>query len=297
MQSIRLLKGVIVPLVTPMQKNGDVDFEGLARVIDHVVEGGAQGLLVLGSCGEFASLSTQQRLEVVQAAVKANAGRAVVTVGTADSSLRQVVEFTEKVGDLGADAAVVTTPFYFHLNEAETIDFYKTLDRECSVPIIAYNIPRFTGNPVTPKVVDAISGCRRIIGIKDTGMDFASFFTILSARKSPDFRVYMGDESHIVPSLLLGADGFVPSIGNLAPTLCVQLYEAAISGEGNWKELWTQFNLLRQVYGTNMWIKGLKAALKVMGLCEPYMVPPFAPASDEQLRQVEGILKRAGLID
>ncbi len=297
MQPVSSLKGVIVPIVTPMRSNEEVDTKGLERLVQYMNAGGVQGLLVLGSCGEFASLSFAQRLEVVDTVVRANKGQAVITVGTADSSLKHVLDFTEKVSELGADAAVVTTPFYFHLSREETVAFYKSLSQETQLPIIAYNIPKFTANPIPPEVVSQISRLDNIVGLKDTGENFADFFTILQQRTDSDFRVYMGDEGNIVPGLSAGADGFVPSVGNFAPGLCVQLYDAATGDNEAWQPLWNRFVSLKRVYGSGMWIKGLKAALKVLGICDEYLAPPFGCADAAQLKHVEQVLIQAGVLN
>ncbi|GAB7092065.1 dihydrodipicolinate synthase family protein [Halorubrum luteum] len=227
------VRGVTPPLVTPFDgPDGEtVDHDALANVVTHAVEGGVAGLFPNGTTGEFASLTAAERAAVVETTV-ANAGGRPVLAGVADTAIPDVLAHTDRAADAGADAVVVTPP-YFHAESGEGGNrrFLERIADDATLPVFVYDIPSCTGNPLSPETVVALADHSNVVGMKDSSGDFAGFCRLL--RETPEeFVLLQGFDALLLPSLRMGATGGVHALSNVVPSAFAELSRLARTSEG-----------------------------------------------------------------
>ena len=276
------LSGVMIPIVTPLSRNGSLDGRGVERLVERIIVNGAHALLAAGTTGEYLALKREVRVELYSRAVDAAKGRVPVVTGIGANCLEDIVYYAEMADQAGASCVSLPPPSYFPMDDDMLIDLYHAVAGAVSLPVMLYNIPQFAGNAVSPSIVSALSGDTRFAGIKDSSGDPKYFRRILEARARDTFSVFMGDESLMFRGLECGADGVVPSAGNVFTGLCVQCYREALSGD-RYKALQTQLRLLAETSRYNpgrTWygvVNGLKKILAAEGICEEYMAMVFRP--------------------
>jgi 4-hydroxy-tetrahydrodipicolinate synthase len=283
--------GVVVPMVSPMTPEGTIDIESTERLVDHLASKEA-GVFVLGTTGEAASLDHNQRLSLVQAAIRAAAGRVPVYTGISDNSVVRSIDAAREYFECGADACVAHLPCYYKLSEKEMLIYFQHLHAHVEGPLILYNIPATTQMSLPVRIVSELAELPRIVGIKDSERDIKRMHQVaetFAARK--DFRLYMGSAILAVRALECGFDGLVPSSGNLLPGMWRDLVKAARSGD--WKtahDLQEKLDALNVVFqeghslGQSLW--ALKVALNAESLCQPHVGIPLQPLTDEEARKI-----------
>jgi len=306
------LKGIIVPIVTPVTEEETVDYEGLRRVVRHVLDGGVHGVFPLGGTGNFCSFTAEERFEVTRTVVQEVKGRVPVMVGGMDSSTRLVVRNARMAAEAGADAVVVEPPFYYPCTEDDVLSHYKAVAEAAQLPVLIYNIPEANKVDIDIQMTKKLAAIPGIIGIKDSTSDFVYFQELLSAFSGSTFRLIQGQETLVGPSFLLGAHGAILSIGNVIPKLCVQLFEAGSAGKlKETSELQTEllsvFKICKQggddpsspdYYNVTVasFFTGLHCALDILGLCKRVVTVPYPTPSPAHYERVRGILARAGVV-
>lgn len=222
--------GVIPPIITPVKENEDVDEEGFRNLIEHCIKGGLHGIFVAGSNGETMALTQKERNHAIKIALDQSKGRVPIMAGVMDTSTRRVIDNVKSLEQMGGTCAVVTSVFYDrHTSQDETVRHFEKIAKETSIDLMIYNIPMFTGLKLTADTVIKISKIDHVVGVKDSSGDFKEFMKCLSYFRGKDFCVLQGTTAYAMPSMLLGADGFVPSIAPLFPELFVKAYEAGRS--------------------------------------------------------------------
>jgi 4-hydroxy-tetrahydrodipicolinate synthase len=227
--------GFVPPLVTPLTSGGDIDVPALAQLADRLVRAGVHAIFALGTSAEFSLLTSDQHKCVVDTTLEAVAGRIPVLVGVSDTVPARVKKRLAWAQTAGAAAGVVCPPYYFPFSQAEIRSFILEVLGAADLPIMLYNIPSLAQNQLEVELVTELAGCARIIGIKDSSGDFIYFQHLLRGTRSvrAGFSVMQGRECLSAASLLMGADGLVPGLGNLVPELCVSLLEAAQAATSN----------------------------------------------------------------
>ncbi|AHF99977.1 dihydrodipicolinate synthase [Halostagnicola larsenii XH-48] len=215
------LRGITCPLVTPFD-DGTVDTDELTALIDHLESRSIDALFPAGTTGEFASLSRAERRLLVEHVVDRSS--VPVLAGASATDVESVLEAIDASAVAGADAAVITPP-YFHTANAPRGNqrFFERVADHSALPLLVYNIPACTGQRIAPETVEAIAGHDRILGLKDSSGDLEYFLSIL-ARTPADFLVLQGYDSLLVPSIRMGADGGVNALSNVLP----EVYGTAI---------------------------------------------------------------------
>ena len=216
-------------MVTPTTGTTDVDTETLREFTDFLVQGGVDGLFPIGTTGEFPSLSREQRRDVIETVVDHSADLPVLAGcgGTAVSAVRQYVADAD---DVGADAAVVVTPYYQDASQEGLRRFYEAIADGSALPIYLYNIPQFTGNDLTPETTATLAEHPNIAGVKDSSGDFTYFLDLLEA--TPDsFDVFQGIPTYSIMSLEHGANGLIAGPANVFPRAVSELYDAYENGD------------------------------------------------------------------
>jgi len=295
MLDISHLSGIIVPLATPLHSDESVDEAGLRRLVQHVVRGGVHGVFVMGSTGEFAALADDERRRAVEVVVDEVKGKVPVLAGVGDSSTRRALLRVEQAQELGVDALVAILPYYHRVNNMEEAkEHFEAMAKAASLPIVIYNIPQRVGVSLTVEAIDDLREVPQVVGVKDSSEDF-SRFQALVRMGSAAFRVFQGSELQAAAGLLLGAHGAVPGMANLAPRLCVELYEAARDMRVEQvRELHRALSELNRIY----WLEGsspigsLKAALEMVGICQPYPARPMSRPDTHARARIETEVKR-----
>ena len=274
-------RGVIVPMVTPVTADGVLDEPAVGRIVDFLCAGGVQGVFVLGTTGEALAIPGSMRERLVQLTVERVRGRALVYAGISTGSLSESVAAGNKYLLLGVDAVVAHVPGHFEKQPEQAWSFFADLAAQLQGDFILYNMP------LTTKVSLPIQLCKetahrpRVIGIKDSENDAARMVELLKELgDKKDFSVFIGTGPLMAKGLLLGAEGIVPSVGNIAPALCRELYDSAIRGDvAGTDALHRKLMAVSSIYQNGRplghSLAALKTAMSLLGLCGPDMLPPL----------------------
>ncbi len=292
----------IVPLMTPVTAGGRLDEPALARLVNHIIDGGCQGLMVCGTTGEFASMSVAQRVRTVQLALAAARGRALVFGGIGDTSLENALALSQAFLAAGADAVVANLPSYYPLTPEMMERYFTQLADQVGGPLYLYNIPQTTRLSIPLDVIERLSRHPRIAGIKDSEPDTArqeQLCRMFAGRA--DFSVFCGTVPFTAKAMRAGADGFVPSGGNLAPRAARDLMDQLVGGDlaaGDAAQL--RIDAINAIYQKGRTITqslaALKGALELAGLCGRHMLSPNLPVTDAELEAMRTPLREQGLI-
>lgn len=289
--------GIIPPLVTPLKSRDEIDRDGLQRLVDHVLAGGVHGIFILGTTGEAPSLSYRLRRELISLVTKQVDHRVPVLVGVTDTSYVETVELSKHAHESGADAVVLSTPYYFPAGQTELLGYMEHLLADLPLPMVIYNMPSLTKVWFETDTILKLSHHRNIIGIKDSSGDLGYFEQVAALKKvRPDWFVMMGPEAMLIPALEKGGDGGVNGGANVIPSLFVKCYEAYQKGDSNRA---SQLNEIIQtwqsVYDIGKYasrhIKATKCALSIRGICDDFMAEPFHRFHPPERKRVEAILE------
>ena len=292
------LSGVVPPLISSLDAAGRVDEAAVAALVGRVLGEGATGLFMLGGCGEGAWLTSSQRGAVVKAAVKAAAGRAPVLAGVMLPGTGAAAEAARQAVGEGADAVIVGSPYYFGVDGDAQARHIEAVIEAAGRPALLYNIPQCTHHTLAPAVVDRLARDARVLGIKDSAGDFQAFQEFVAVKgQRGRFRVLQGNEPLAAASLLLGGDGLVPGVANVAAAVCVELSHAAARADAAaCAKIQERINDLAGIYAQGPWLPALKAACALVGIGNGNPAPPLVVAAAGHRAAVEAILRRQGLL-
>ncbi len=292
------LQGVLPALATPLTREGAVDEEGAARLVEHVLAGGVTGLLALGSTGESASLDEPSRRAMLSATIQANAGRVPVLCGVAQSHLAGAQFEVAAAAALGADAALVAPPFYYPMDQAGVLAFYRAVKRRSSIPILLYNIPQFTKVVAQPATVATLAREGTITGIKDSSRDFEYFELVRAATRGVShFRIFTGSDTMLLASLVMGGDGTICGAANVAPSWVARIYDAFLRGDLEAaREHQDHLTALVMAVRKGVFPAGIKSALDLLGICEPWPAKPNAALDESDRSELRHLMTEWGLL-
>lgn len=259
--------GVIVPMITPLTAEREIDEPAIGRLVAHLLAGGVAGIFALGSSGEGPWLTATQRRQVVEATARAGGGRVPVLAGVLAPGAGGAIEDAQAAAAAGADAVVVTTPYYFAADEATQLRHIEAVAAASALPVVLYNIPQMTHCPLDPAAVQRLAALPNIPAIKDSAGDWATFERFLAVRGAyPRFRVLQGAEPQAARALLAGADGIVPGLGNLVPDRFARMVTCARSGDGAGAlALQAEVDTLWELHQQGFWLVCLKYAAALLG--------------------------------
>ena len=296
------LSGIIPPLVTPLLDDDVLDVEGLNRLIEHLIAGGVHALFVLGTTGEAQSLSYKLRVEMIKNTCRITKGRLPVLVCISDTSIVESVNLARIAADNGADAVVSAPPYYFAAGQPELIEFDENLTPQLPLPLFLYNMPTHTKVNFAPATIQRIAEDPRVIGFKDSSANAVYFQSVMYAMKErQDFSMLVGPEEIMAESVLLGAHGGVNGGANMFPELYVELYNAAKNT--NLEELKRLQEKIMQISATiytvgqhgSSYLKGLKCALNLLGICSDYVAAPFHKFEQREREKIWKALQKLGI--
>ena len=224
--------GVVVPMVTPFTAEGSIDEMATSAMIDRLLKAGTRSFLLLGTTGEAASISASAKLRFVARCLARISGRAHVYVGVANNSFAETMADANAYARLGADAIVSHLPNYYPLSPQQMHQWFERVADESPLPVFLYNIPMTTKMSIPIDVVQQLADHPNVFGMKDSEYDEARMEALITFRKQrDDFVFFVGPSIMSLRGLQLGADGFVPGVGNVVPEACHRLYESARAGD------------------------------------------------------------------
>lgn len=289
---VKLLSGVIPPMVTPLLESGALDVDGVSHLVEHILSGGVHGLFLLGTTGEATDLPYEIRRELVNRACADVAGRVAVLIGITDTVMDESLRLAEHAAECGADALVAAPPYYFAAGQPELIDYYRNLADRIPLPLFLYNMPAQVKVSISVPTVVELASHPNIIGLKDSSGNIGYFNACRYAmRERPDFRIFIGPEEAMGEVVLMGAAGGVAGGANLFPRTFVDLYDAAVAKDVD-RVRGLQERVMRVsslIYGVghhnSSFVKGVKCALSLMGICSGNLAAPREPfnAADRAL--------------
>lgn len=288
-------KGVVVPMVTPVTKNGTLDTQAVERIIAFFVNAGVSPLL-MGTTGEGNSVSQTDGLLFVETAVKAAQKRITIYAGLTGNCFSEQLKQAEAYTHAGADVIVATLPTYYALTPQQMENYYRTLADSIQGPLMLYNILATTHMSIPVDIIRRLADHPNIVGLKDSERDLERMAQCIEIAKGrEDFCYFCGWAAQSAHSLELGGDGIVPSTGNYVPELFQQLYEAAIKGDmATAYQLQDQTNEIAKIYQKDRTLGQSLTALKVMmqtkGLCEPWMLMPLTRLSAAEEKAIRDAL-------
>jgi 4-hydroxy-tetrahydrodipicolinate synthase len=294
---MKKLRGTYTVIVTPFtEDNARINETMLRWLVDFQISEGIHGIIALASNGEFLSLSDEERHDVARIVVDQAAGRVPVVIGTAAENTNDVIRYTKDAEALGADAAMVLTPYYCWIDEEELFTHYKRIAEAVSLPIMLYNHPASTVLDMKPPLVARLAEIDNIAYIKESTTDIRRVYQIndLCKGKITVFAGYLGYESFMV-----GAEGWVSVCANLVPRLSAELFELAVD-KNDKDAAWKVFKRLVPMIdylGDHLYVHGMKAAFKLLerDMGEPR--PPRLPLPDALIPPLRQVMTDLGLFD
>ncbi len=299
--------GVVPPVVTPLHEDRTLDVASLERQLTRLLDAGVDGLFVLGSTGEVAFCTDETRRRVVAETVRVAAGRVPVLAGAIDTQTARVLEHVHAAADAGADAVVVTAPFYALTPPDACRRHFEVVGSASPVPVYAYDIPVCVHSKLDGAMLVDLALDGHVAGVKDSSGDDVAFRRLCLRNRAAGepLTVLTGHEVVVDGAYLSGAHGVVPGLGNVDPDAYVRLHRAATAGD--WETVRAEQDRLaalfeltgvaREVSGWGAGVGGFKTALMLQGVLATNQVPePFRALGSDDVDAVKQVLDTAGLL-
>lgn len=286
------LRGHGVALITPFKRNGAIDFDAIPGIIKHLINGGVDYLVVLGTTAESTSLSDDEKKQLITAIVNHNAGILPLVIGIGGNNTQKVIEEIISI-DLSPFSAVLSvTPYYNKPNQEGLYRHFSAIAENSSLPVILYNVPSRSGVNLAPKTVLRLAkDFNKIIAIKEATGDFQQAQILLKICPK-DFLVLSGDDEMSLPMLLAGAKGVISVIGNALPELYSKIVQNGIDGDAmrGYQMQYQILDLIRTIYDEGN-PTGIKVLMNALGLCENQLRLPLVNASDSLFNKLNKYFK------
>ena len=286
-----IFKGLGVALVTPFTQNGAVDFAAVARIVDNLIEGGVDYILVLGTTGETPTLTTDERKALIRFVRDRVAGRVHLMVGVGGNCTREVVECLRKWDLSGYDAVLSVNPYYNKPNQEGLYQHFKAIAESSALPIMLYNIPGRTGVNMTPETIARLAQeCPNIIGVKEASGNLAQMEQI-KALLPDDFLLISGDDGLTVEVIKRGGAGVISVLANAYPAETKEVVALALAGEMEKAEekLKALDAIIASLFEEGNPV-GIKSMLHLKGVCSATMRLPLVSGSEALQEKMEKLI-------
>lgn len=287
----------LTPAVTAFDKDGNLDYESLKNLYDHIINGGIDGILVLGSIGEFFSMPKKLKEDLISFAVKYINKRTELIIGTTSMDINETIELSRYALEEGADAIIVIPPYYFALTDESVEEYYDKIAASINGNMYLYNFPDRTGYDLSPKVtLNLLKKHKNIIGYKDTlaGMDHTRELIKKIKPEFPNFKIYSGFDDNFAHNILSGGDGCIAGLSNLAPELLSAWAKAFRNNDINKvSEISKKVDKLMDIYQVGKpFVPYIKKALMLKGIikCDKATFP-LPSATKEQENELNKIME------
>lgn len=289
--------GVGVALVTPFTESGSIDFDALERHVEYQVDGGVNMLVPCGTTGESVTMSAAEQAQVIEATVRAAAGRIPVMAGAGTNSTAHGVDLAKAARDAGADAILSVSPYYNKPSQAGLIRHYQAVAEASGLPTFIYNVPGRTSSNVEASTVLELAKVDNITGVKEASGNLEQAMVILRDRPE-GFVVLSGDDSLALSLIAAGADGVISVVANEAPAQMAELVEAALAGDfAAARDIHYRLLPLMQANFIETNPVPVKAGLEMMGRMQARYRLPLVPLAEQNRAPLERALREAGLLE
>ncbi len=289
------LKGVGVALITPFNEKEEIDYLAFDTLINHTIDGGVDFLVVQGTTGESATLSSKDKQIVLRHAVATIKGRVPVVYGHGGNNTKVLVESYKSLDLTGVSAILSVSPYYNKPSQEGIVAHFKVLNDAFDLPIILYNVPGRTGSNMTSSTTLALAKLDNIIGVKEASGDLGQMSQIIK-NKPKEFLVWSGDDDLILEQMAIGADGVISVIANALPQEFVNLVHGASQGDYKVaREIHYQLCDIIPLLFAEGNPGGIKAVLKMLGIGEEHMLLPLLPISSELRNNLREELIASGI--
>ena len=300
------IKGVIVPMVTPLNPDETVDVGSLRRLVNYLIDNGVHGLWASGTTGEFANLPDAERVRAMEATVDETAGRVPVICNISSASTGMSVALASEVRELGMDGVALTPPYYYPDSQDELADHYRYAQDRIGLPLWVYNIPQTVKTVVEPGTIATLAAEGTVVGVKDSsgaGEPLAQL-NVLCAQGEISLLRFLGTVFRVTSAGAVGVHGVIPGIANLVPNVCARGWEAGEAGDAEtMRECDAKLIAAQKVGavarggGANAAsFGGMKAALKHLGVIDHDLTTrPFRQLTDDEKAEIPPILEELGL--
>ena len=292
MKTEKRYHGVVVPMVTPVTREGDIDVPAVERIVANMAEHGVSPL-IMGTTGEGNSVSTRQGVMMIEAAKRVGGDRITVYAGLAGNCIEEQKLAARQFEAAGVDVIAATLPCYYALTPEQMYEYYKDMAEFLTVPLMLYNITITTHMSIPLDVIERLSHHLNIVGLKDSENNVPRLQEALKLfADREDFSYFCGCAANSAVALKHGADGIVPSVGNYLPKMYQDLYEAGVKGdEAKAEELQQLTIAIGKINTTGLTLgqslAGLKVIMAEAGLCQPYMLPPLSMLDEETTNRIK----------
>ncbi|MBO7220697.1 MAG: 4-hydroxy-tetrahydrodipicolinate synthase [Alistipes sp.] len=286
-----IFKGLGVALITPFMENGAVDFAAVARIVDNLVEGGVDYILVLGTTGETPTLTSDERKALIRFVRERVAGRVRLMVGIGGNCTHDVITTLRTWNLSGYDAILSVNPYYNKPNQEGLYQHFKAISEASPLPIMLYNIPGRTGINMAPETIARLAkDCDNIIGIKEASGNLEQMAKIKELLPD-DFLLISGDDGLTVEVIKLGGDGVISVLANAYPAQTKEFVDLALAGQIDMadKKLHAFDGIISALFEEGNPV-GIKTLLYANGVCSNTMRLPLVPGSDNLLQKIESLV-------
>jgi 4-hydroxy-tetrahydrodipicolinate synthase len=289
-------RGIVVPLVTPLDESGGLDRLGLAALVEHVIGGGVNGIFILGTTGEGPNLNYQMRHEMIRESARLIAGRVPLFVSVTDTAYAESLALAQTGASVGADVAVMAAPYYFPLSDAELHQYTQQFVAASPLSVMLYNMPAMCKIGFSLNLVKQLMSNSKVVGIKDSSGDLNYYQALCELKKArADWTIMVGPEGLLIESVQLGGDGGVSGGANVLPRLFVDAYAAAVHAdqlacEQYQKEINAFGNIYSYGSGAGRYISTTKYAIEKLGITSSRLTRPFQALGSSARDGIDSVL-------
>jgi len=291
------LEGVVPPLITPFDQAGELDPGSLEKLVDFLKDK-VDGLFVCGSYGSGPMMSLAERKRVAEICLKGAGGRIPVIVQTGTTNTRDTVELTVHAKEIGCQAVAAVAPYYFHHGPDSVVEFFSAMLRAAEgLPVYLYHNPGFSGYAVPLEAIKRLKGMG-LKGMKDATFDILLHATYQRELGGDGFEVVLGTEAMWLSAFCLGAEAFIPGLGNAFPEICAEMYSLSLENRmAEAREVQFKINRVREImYLARSTQLAIYAMLEIRGLIRAFPRSPFIPASAEETDKIRRALAQLEMI-
>lgn len=286
-------KGAYPVIITPMNQNEEINWEGLKQNIEHFIQEGVAGLVVNGSTGEFVSLTKEERFKVVETAVEQINGRIPLLVGTAAETTKEAIEYTQQAERAGASGALLINSYYAHPKEEEIYEHFKAVAESVQFPIMIYNNPFTSGVDISTETILRVGrDVENVTHVKESSGDIRKVRDITRKGKG-DIETFCGADDLVLESFLVGATGWISVAGNAVPKLVTELFDAVQNKE--LERAWELYDkilpLCSFIEESGKYVQIIKRVMDLKGQTGGPSRKPRRPLTEEEDQKLQGILE------
>lgn len=284
------VKGVIPPLITPINEKEQLDTAALRNLIEYVIKGGVHGVFVLGSTGEFYGLDYEDKVRAIEVTMEQVNGRVPVYVGASAITTKECVKLTRLAKKYNAAAVTVLTPMFITPNDDELYAHFRTIAESEDIPIVLYNNPDKTGVNMSAGLIEQLADIKNIVGAKDTSGDMTLTSEYIRRTRDKGFSIMAGRDTMILATLVYGGTGCVAGTANIVPEIVVEIYDKFMAGDlAGSLDAQYRLSLIRNAYNLGSFPVVPKDALNLIGVNVGHPIKPIqhvSPANQDKLRNI-----------